>query len=97
MCALYRVCAVLGICHSLINFGLLSLTIFKEVHGNLWEQCVCQNILILLLVLCHLTLKLIKLVLQKICRAACDRLYITDTLLLNFRIKRFGCCAILTA
>ena len=23
MCALYRVCAVLGICHSLINFGLL--------------------------------------------------------------------------
>ena len=38
---LYRICSVLFVCCFLVNLCLLCLTIFKEVHSYLWEQCVC--------------------------------------------------------
>ena len=38
---LYWICSVLFVGCFLVNFCFLSLTVFEEIHGYLWEQCVC--------------------------------------------------------
>lgn len=92
---LYRICSVFCICYFCIYFCLLSISVFEEVCCNLWEQCICQHILILLAVLCTLFAECIQLVWNQIGWAACDHFCIfSDYFFLYFWIKRFCCCSI---
>ena len=80
---LNRISPILTIRYSSINLSLLSLSIFKEVSSNLWEQRVRQNVLVLLRPLSHLATQSIQFVRDQICRTAGKRFFIADTFLLN--------------
>jgi len=59
---LYRICCILGISLAHINLFLLCLTILEEVCCYLREQCIGQNVLILLLPFLHFGFELVHLV-----------------------------------
>ncbi len=59
---LYRICFVLCIRNGRIYFGFLCFSVFEEVSSYLREQCVGQNVLILLVPCAHLAFKVSQLV-----------------------------------
>ena len=79
----YRVCFVFLVAGCRIDTGLLRLAILEEVNCNLREQCIGEDILILLLPLCDFLLVLRKGRLKIVRRAIVDYLRVADALLLG--------------